>query len=70
MPPVLERIVQPKENRISLDIPEELGGYTFRIVMIPVGREEPKNYDFTDLAGRLQWSGDAVAEQRRLRDEW
>lgn len=70
MPPVLERTVQPKENRISLDIPEELGGYTFRIVMIPVGREEPKKYDFADLAGRLQWHGDAVAEQRRLRDEW
>lgn len=30
---------------------------------------QPK-YDFSDLAGKLQWRGDAVAEQRRLRDEW
>lgn len=27
-------------------------------------------YDFTDLIGRLQWNGDALSEQRRLRDEW
>lgn len=23
-----------------------------------------------DLVGKLQWRGDALAEQRRLRDEW
>ena len=35
----------------------------------------PKNgrkslYDFSDLAGKLQWQGDAVTQQRRMRDEW
>ena len=29
-----------------------------------------KRYDYSDLTGRLQWCGDAVAEQRRLRNEW
>ena len=27
-------------------------------------------YEFSDLAGKLQWQGDAVAQQRRIRDEW
>lgn len=27
-------------------------------------------YDFSDLAGRLQWQGDAVEAQRRIRDKW
>ena len=27
-------------------------------------------YDFSELAGRLIWSGDPVAEQKKLRDEW
>jgi hypothetical protein len=27
-------------------------------------------YDFSDLTGKLEWQGDAVDEQRRLRDEW
>ncbi len=30
---------------------------------------KPK-YDFSDLSGKLQWKGDAVAEQQKLRDEW
>ncbi|HUW43115.1 MAG TPA: hypothetical protein VMW02_02635 [Thermoplasmata archaeon] len=27
-------------------------------------------YSFSDLAGKLTWSGDAVEEQRKLRNEW
>lgn len=30
---------------------------------------QPK-YDFSDLAGRLTWRRDAVAVQKKLRDEW
>jgi len=32
--------------------------------------EEKKNYDFSGVSGRLKWSGDAIKEQRKLRDEW
>ena len=32
--------------------------------------EKRPKYDFSNLFGRLQWKGDAVAEQRRMRDEW
>jgi len=28
------------------------------------------SYKFTDLCGTLKWTGDAVAAQRSLRDEW
>ena len=27
-------------------------------------------YDFSDLAGALEWEGDAVTQQRLLRDKW
>ncbi|NLX25869.1 MAG: hypothetical protein GXY61_07915 [Lentisphaerae bacterium] len=27
-------------------------------------------YDFSEVAGKLKWTGDAVMEQRNLRDEW
>lgn len=30
----------------------------------------PVRYDLGDLAGRLQWKGDAVAAQRAQRDGW
>ncbi|MGC9386787.1 MAG: hypothetical protein ACP5D0_07565 [Hydrogenovibrio sp.] len=27
-------------------------------------------YDFSDLAGKLEWQGDALAQQTTLRNEW
>ncbi len=29
-----------------------------------------KKYDFSDLAGQLEWKGNALQTQRALRDEW
>lgn len=29
-----------------------------------------RKYNFSDLLGKLEWNGDALHEQRRLRDEW
>ncbi len=68
--PTLERVVRPRRNRISIEVPREFGQYTFKIVMIPIVKEEKTKYDFSDLVGKLQWNGDAVKEQRRLRNEW
>jgi hypothetical protein len=34
------------------------------------GPAKDKRYDFSDLAGKLTWPGDAMAEQRAIRDEW
>ncbi len=34
------------------------------------GEPAPSKYDFSDLAGKLEWKGDALAQQRLLRDEW
>ena len=36
----------------------------------PVKASANARYDFSDLSGRLDWSGDAVSQQRALRDEW
>lgn len=36
----------------------------------PLPKPEPSRYDFSDLAGKLEWKGDAVHQQRLLRDEW
>lgn len=32
--------------------------------------EKSVKYDFSEVAGKLKWTGDAVKEQRNLRDEW
>lgn len=33
-------------------------------------REKPRQYKFSDLAGKLEWEGDPVVQQKALRDEW
>ena len=34
------------------------------------GKKDAGTYDFSELAGKLKWRGDAVKAQRELRDEW
>ena len=33
--------------------------------------KSPSNpFDFSDIAGKLEWEGDALKEQKKLRSEW
>ena len=41
-----------------------------RLPSRPVHRRKRRAYDFSDLAGRLHWQGDALTEQRAIRAEW
>lgn len=63
--------VQQIEAEIAKLSPEELQELACWLQRHTAGgNDSGKRYDYSDLTGRLQWRGDAVAEQRRLRDEW
>jgi len=53
-------------------LPEEYTNHKVEVIVLSLEeKEEPKKkYDFSDLVGKLKWEGDALAEQRKLRDEW
>ena len=61
-------------GQLRLDIPTALSSGNVDIVLIlnPTASKvsATTTYDFSDLVGRLNWQGDAVAMQRTLRDEW
>jgi len=43
------------------------------VQVIPVREKDialSRRYDFSDLVGKLEWKGDAVQQQRLLRNEW
>ncbi|MEH2080611.1 MAG: hypothetical protein V7K89_11560 [Nostoc sp.] len=42
------------------------------VVLNPVASNnaQKSNYDFSALAGKLGWEGDALTMQKVLRDEW
>ena len=37
---------------------------------MPAQTPTKNQYDFSDLAGKLHWNGDALSQQQALRDEW
>ena len=42
-------------------------------VILLIGEKTKKTnqtYNFSDIVGKLEWQGDAVQEQRKIRDEW
>jgi hypothetical protein len=60
------------DGRLKLDLPVELPAGAVELVLVVGSAPQPNGnkYNFADVVGRLQWKGDALREQRRLRDEW
>ena len=60
------------DGRLRLDVPVELPAGTVELVLVVGGSPQANGskYNFTGVVGRLEWQGDALKEQRKLRDEW
>ena len=60
------------DGRLRLDVPVELPAGTVELVLVVGSSPQPdgSKYNFTGVVGRLEWQGDALKEQRKLRDEW
>lgn len=69
----IRKIIESSSNSITIDLPEEYVNKKIEVLILPLeeNAEQPKKpkYDFSDFYGKLQWEGDALAEQRKLRDE-
>lgn len=60
------------DGHLRLDVQTQLPAGEADVALTIRSSDTAKNhhYEFSDLAGRLAWRGDAVAEQRGIRDEW
>ena len=68
--PVIEKMVYPKRNRVSFEVPREYSRFVCKVIVIPVEEGKPK-CDYSRFSGRIKWKGgDPVAYQRSIRDEW
>jgi len=63
--------IMKKNVEIEFNIDRLLAGAE-EAVAHKTGKKELKSttYDFSSFVGKLDWSGDAVKEQRKLRNEW
>jgi len=60
------------DGRLRLDVSVKLPAGAVELVLV-VGSTPQSNgskYNFDAVVGKLQWQGDALEEQRKLRDEW
>ncbi len=60
-------------GHLYLDVATQLPAGEVDVVLVLMPRIPAASLSkpgFGDLAGRLNWQGDAVAEQRRQRNEW
>ncbi|MBW4692636.1 MAG: hypothetical protein KME27_12820 [Lyngbya sp. HA4199-MV5] len=62
------------DGHLRLDVLTSLvsGDVEVKMTIQPIQSEQSfaATYDFSDLAGTLNWQGDSVVAQRNLRDEW
>ena len=63
-----------KKGTVTITVPPRLRSRELDMVVVINESESSKKdtarYDFSDIAGKLKWKGNAVSEQRRLRREW
>ncbi len=70
----IRKILESTSNSITIELPEEFINKKIEVLILPIEENaeqvtKPK-YDFSEFFGKLKWNGDALAEQRKLRDEW
>lgn len=62
-----------KNGHLQLDIPTAFPNQTLELRLtlnlVPQPKKK-KSYDFSDLSGKLKWTGNPVETQRSIRDEW
>lgn len=71
----IRKFLNVEDDAILIKMPKGMNGKKVEVSITPIEdelgvTEETIKYYFSDLAGKLTWKGDAVKEQRRLRDEW
>lgn len=70
---VLRKIFDHSSGNLAIEVPKEYDNRKLEVIVMPIDEEAKKTekkYDFSDFFGKLEWKGDALKEQRKLRDEW
>ncbi len=68
-------------GHLVIDVPTTLIDKNVEVIMIiqeqkdtltkkSPGKKTEKKYDFSHLYGKLEWKGNALTEQKKIRSEW
>lgn len=66
----VRKIIEKYTNSLTINLPEEYENKKVEIIVLPLEENQPEDSGLSKFFGKLEWKGDALAEQRKLRDEW
>ena len=66
----VRKIIEKSSNPLTIELPKEYVNKKLEVIVLTVDEDPAQKGDLSRFFGKLQWKGDALAEQKRLRDEW
>ena len=69
----IRKIIEHSSGSLTIEVPKEYDNRKLEVIVMPIdedNKETKKKYDFSDITGKLQWQGNALGNQKKLRDEW
>ena len=66
----IRKLVDVENNLLKLKLPLSFKAKKAEVIVFPYTEKGNLSYDFSDVAGKLAWTGNQLKEQRRLRNEW
>jgi hypothetical protein len=66
----VRKIIENSSNPITIQLPKEYENRRLEVIVLAVDEVPGQKIDFSEFFGKLEWKGDALAEQKKLRDEW
>lgn len=66
----VRKIIENSSNPLTIELPEDYENKKLEVIILQLEDEVEKENDLREFFGKLQWKGDALAEQKKLRDEW
>jgi hypothetical protein len=65
--------MKPINGSITINLPDQYANTDLEVIILPasenVALKKEILYDFSEFVGKLEWQGDALAEQKKLRDK-
>ncbi len=65
----IRKIIEHSTNPLTIHLPEGYENKKLEVIVLPL-EDATEKKDLSRFFGKLKWKGDALEEQKKLRDEW
>jgi hypothetical protein len=66
----VRKIIENSSNPLTIELPKEYENKKLEVIILQLEDADEKQNTLSEFFGKMQWKGDALAEQKKLRDEW